>query len=249
MEREDCAPVGTFYAPGEWRPRVDLGEAAAHHAGVKRLAVGDRVRLTSGDGRRVMATIAELSRRALSVVIVESTLVTSDDLPRVELWAPVGDRDRMLMLAEKAVELGVSAWRPVSYERSRSVSPRGEGEAFCAKLRLRMISALEQSGSAWLPVLHADIAVEEALATQLSMTAEGRLLLDASGESIVEALHEGDGPVTIALGPEGGLTDGEREQFIRGRWRLVSLGENVLRFETAGIAALAIVRAHTWGKR
>ena len=249
MEREDRAPVGTFYAPGEWRARVDLGEAAAHHAGAKRLAVGDRVRLTSGDGRRAVGTIAGLSRRALSVAIVESTSLAPDDSPHVELWAPVGDRDRMLMLAEKAVELGVSAWRPVSYERSRSVSPRGEGEAFSAKLRLRMISALEQSGSAWLPMVHTDSAVEAALAAQAPMTAGCRLLLDASGESIRDALHALDGPVTIAIGPEGGLTDSERAQFMRGGWRLVSLGANVLRFETAGIAALAIVRAHTGGGR
>ena len=53
-----------------------------------------------------------------------------------------------------------------------------------------------------------------------------------------------ESPVTIALGPEGGLTEEERAQFIRGGWRLVSLGANMLRFETAGIAALAIVRAH-----
>ncbi len=249
MEREDCALVGTFYAPGEWGARVDLGEAAAHHAGVKRLAVGDQVRLTSGDGRRAVGTIAELSRCALSVAIVESTRVIADASPRVELWAPVGDRDRMLMLAEKAVELGVSAWRPVVYERSRSVSPRGEGDAFSAKLRLRMISALEQSGSAWLPVLHADTGVEAALAAPEPMTGECRLLLDASGESIRDALHALDGPVTIALGPEGGLTDDERAQFIRRGWRLVTLGQNVLRFETAGIAALAIVRTHSWGKQ
>jgi 16S rRNA (uracil1498-N3)-methyltransferase len=53
-------------------------------------------------------------------------------------------------------------------------------------------------------------------------------------------------PVRIALGPEGGLEESERAQFIRAGWRPVSLGDNVLRFETAGIAALAIVRSHLW---
>ena len=76
-----------------------------------------------------------------------------------------------------------------------------------------------------------------------------RLLLDASGEAIRAVLQTLDPPVTIALGPEGGLTEEERALFIRGGWRLVSLGANVLRFETAGIAALAIVRAHTGGSQ
>lgn len=249
MEREDRAPVGTFYAPGAWDARVELGEAAAHHAGVKRLAVGDVVRLTSGDGRRATGAIVDLSRRTLTVAVDEASITAASAPPLIELWAPVGDRDRMLMLAEKAVELGVSAWRPVSYARSRSVSPRGEGDAFRAKLRLRMIAALEQSGSPWLPALHDDTSLEAALAEQRAPTAGDRLLLDGAGESIRDVLHTLDAPVTIALGAEGGLTEDERAQFIRAGWRLVSLGANVLRFETAGMAALAIVRSHLDGDR
>ncbi|MBC7673437.1 MAG: 16S rRNA (uracil(1498)-N(3))-methyltransferase [Polaromonas sp.] len=249
VEREDRAPVGTFYAPGEWDARVELGEAAAHHAGVKRLAVGDVVRLTSGGGRRATGAIVDLSRRSL-VVSIDAQSITEENSPApVEFWAPVGDRDRMLMLAEKAVELGVSAWRPVSYARSRSVSPRGEGDAFHAKLRLRMIAALEQSGGAWLPTLHDDTSLEAALADQGAPTAGDRLLLDGAGESNRGVMHTLDAPVTIAVGPEGGLTEDERALFIRSGWRLVSLGAYVLRFETAGIAALAIVRSHLDGDR
>ena len=249
MEREDRAPVGTFYAPGAWDARVELGEAAAHHAGVKRLAVGDVVRLTSGDGRRASGAIVDLTRRALAVAVDEASITVAAAPPHIELWAPVGDRDRMLMLAEKAVELGLGAWRPVSYARSRSVSPRGEGDAFHAKLRLRMISALEQSGGAWLPKVHHDASVEVALAEQGAPTAGDRLLLDGSGESVRDVLPTLEPPVTIALGPEGGLTEDERALFIGSGWRLVSLGANVLRFETAGIAALAIVRSHLEGDR
>ena len=249
MEREDRAPVGTFYAPGAWETRVELGEPAAHHASVKRLAVGDVVRLTSGDGRRATGAIVDLSRRTLAVAVDAASITIASAPPLVELWAPVGDRDRMLMLAEKAVELGASAWRPVLYARSRSVSPRGEGDAFHAKLRLRVISALEQSGSAWLPALHDDTSLEAALEDRGAPAAGDRLLLDGSGESLRGVLDTLDAPVTIALGPEGGLTEDERAQFIRSGWRLVSLGANVLRFETAGIAALAIVRSHLDGDR
>jgi 16S rRNA (uracil1498-N3)-methyltransferase len=142
--------------PGAWGARIELDEAAAHHAGVKRLEPGDVVRVTSGDGRRATGTIAELARKRLVVSLEDASIEQQAAPPHVELWAPVGDRERMLLLAEKAVELGASAWRPILYRRSRSVSPRGEGEAFREKARQRMISALEQSGSAWLPVMHAD---------------------------------------------------------------------------------------------
>jgi 16S rRNA (uracil1498-N3)-methyltransferase len=50
-------------------------------------------------------------------------------------------------------------------------------------------------------------------------------------------------PVVIALGPEGGVEPSEREQFLAAGFQRASLGPYVLRFETAGIAALAMVRS------
>ena len=157
MEREDRAPVGTFHAPGAWgrAERVELDAKAAHHAAVKRLAVGDIVRLTSGDGRRALSEIVELGKQRFVVAVLDDRI---DEVPlpsRVELWAPVGDRERMLTLAEKAVELGASGWRPVVYSRSRSVTPRGEGDGFREKIRLRQINALEQAN---FPILCSPMA-------------------------------------------------------------------------------------------
>lgn len=244
MERENRAPVGTFYAPGAWDERAELGEDAAHHARVKRVAVGDVVRLSSGQGRRAVGMIASLAKHRLVIDVDPATIEDVAAPAHVELWAPIGDRDRMLTLAEKAVELGASAWQPVEYARSRSVSPRGAGEGFREKLLLRMISALEQCGSAWLPELLAEATLDDALARDGESRDGSRLLLDAEGEGIAATMRALDVPVRIALGPEGGLDEAERAQFIRAGWRTVSLGGNILRFETAGIAALAIVRSH-----
>jgi 16S rRNA (uracil1498-N3)-methyltransferase len=239
VERADRAAVGTFYAPGVWGSHAELDEAAAHHASVKRLAVGDVVRLTSGDGRRAPGRIAALAKRRLTIAL-DGAVERVAPLPRVELWAPVGDRDRMLLLAEKAVELGASAWRSIVYRRSRSVSPRGEGDAFREKLRLRMVSALEQSGSAWLPAMEQEATLDAALAASTGVQG---ILLEAGGPPLV-ALEGGvRAPVAIALGPEGGLDPDERAAFVGAGWRPASLGANVLRFETAGIAALAVVRS------
>lgn len=242
MERADRAPVATFHAPGEWGSDVELDDAAAHHAGVKRLTPGDVVRLTSGDGRRVTGTIAQLAKRRLRIDVDERSLEQVPAPARVELWAPVGDRERMLLLAEKSVELGVSVWRPVVYRRSRSVTPRGEGEGFREKVRLRTVSALEQSGGAWLPVLHPESTIDAAL---LAAGSVHGVLLDAEGAPIGSLQNPMRAPIAIALGPEGGLEDDERARFLDAGWRAVSLGANVLRFETAGIAALALVRSFT----
>lgn len=262
VERADRAPVATFHAPGHWGARVELDEAAAHHAGVKRLQSGDAVRLSSGDGRRANGTIAELAKRRLSVAVDAGSIERVPAPSRVELWAPVGDRDRMLLLAEKVVELGASAWRPVVYHRSRSVSPRGEGEAFREKVRLRMTSALEQSGSAWLPAMHDEVPLEVALRAWGEVAGEAHgaelgaglgaghgvlhgVLLDLTGAPLLALRESLTAPIAIALGPEGGLEPAELALFDVAGWRTASLGANVLRFETAGIAALALVRSFT----
>jgi 16S rRNA (uracil1498-N3)-methyltransferase len=242
VERADRAPVGTFHAPGVWGATVELDEAAARHAAVKRLAVGDAVHLTGGDGRRAAGAIASLGKRTLTVSVDAGTRELVPAPPRVELWAPVGDRERMLLLAEKAVELGASAWRPVVYRRSRSVTPRGEGEAFRARVRLRMIAALEQSGGAWLPELHAETRLDEALRDTAHLSG---MLLDVAGVPFHALRDAVRPPLAIALGPEGGLEADERASFLAAGWRTVSLGANVLRFETAGIAALALIRSLT----
>jgi 16S rRNA (uracil1498-N3)-methyltransferase len=240
VERTDRAPVSTFHAPGTWGASVELDEAAAHHAQVKRLQAGDVVRLTSGDGRRAIGTLSALTKRRATVTLAGAAVEAVPAPPVIELLAPVGDRERMLMLAEKAVELGASGWRPVVYRRSRSVTPRGEGEAFRDKVRLRMIAALEQSGAAWLPTLHPESSPEVARASTAAMD---RVLLDGEGVPLIQLCAALGSPCALALGPEGGLDAEERDSFIEADWRLASLGTNVLRFETAGIAGIALLRA------
>jgi 16S rRNA (uracil1498-N3)-methyltransferase len=240
VDRSSRATIATFYAPGAWERRVVLDDGAAHHATVRRLAVGDVVRLTSGDGRRAHGRIETLTKRELAI---ECDVASTDLVPArqyVELWAPVGDRDRMLFLAEKSVELGVSAWRSVTYRRSKSVTPRGEGDAFRQKLRARMISALEQCGDAWLPVLLPECDATVAIPPAAT---GGAIVLDERGLPMPDILATAHAPVVLALGPEGGFEPEEREAFDEAGWRGASLGTNVLRFETAAIAALALTRA------
>lgn len=215
-----------------------LAEDAANHLRVVRASLGDRVDLRDGRGGVGSGTLARMSRGAVTVDVTEAAQV--DTLPPVHLMAPIGDRDRMLWLGEKATEIGVASWRPVLWKRSKSVSPRGEGTMFLAKLRARMVSALLQSRGAWLPEIHPDAPPERAIAAAPS---GARILLDIGGSPILAA--ELVSPVTIAVGPEGGVEEQERAAFVESGFSPVTLGATTLRFETAGIAAAAIARAAT----
>lgn len=206
---------------------------------VLRLEAGARVRLADGQGSLGIGTVVRVAKRNATVEV--DTCEFIEPLPPVHLIVPIADRERMLWLGEKATELGASSWRPVMFKRSRSVSPRGEGPTFQQKLRARMTAALEQSGGAWLPMPFPDSTVEASIAA----APEGiRVVLDQGGAPIASLLAGAAGvPVTIVLGPEGGLEPSELETFGAAGFRPATLGSSLLRFETAGVAALAVARA------
>ncbi|MEP6691853.1 MAG: RsmE family RNA methyltransferase [Gemmatimonadaceae bacterium] len=213
-----------------------LSENEANHAHVRRLGVGEQVRVVDGRGAIGEGTLVRLAKSGGLIDVERVTAV--EPPPAVHLMVPIADRDRMLWLAEKAAELGVSSWRPVIWKRSRSVTPRGEGVGFQAKVRARMLAALTQSGGAWLPILYPDATLDRALAAAPTGT---RLLLDAAGDAIV--MRTLAVPVTVALGPEGGVEDEERASLVFAGFAPVSIAPTTLRFETAGVASLAIVRS------
>jgi 16S rRNA (uracil1498-N3)-methyltransferase len=239
VERDDRAPVATFLSRGSFAPgeRVALDDDAVQHARVRRLRPGSRVRLLNGRGLMAWGALSEIGPRG-ALVDVERVVESARPTP-LEVIVPVADRDRMLLAAEKVVELQATGWRPAYFARSRSVSTRGEGEKFGAKVQARMRAALEQSGGSWLPDVH--VEVEWLVAADAVPRAWTRLLMDAMGTSL--STIAGNSPTAIAVGPEGGLEESERAAAERAGWRLASLGEGTLRFETAIISATAVIRA------
>lgn len=236
VDRHDLAAVITLFHPAFTRGTARLDGAAAQHARVRRVEKGDAVRLVNGAGDIGTGTIVAVARNDLTID-VERVERQPPPTP-LEIVVPVADRDRMLLAAEKCVELRVTGWRPVYYARSRSVSPRGEGAKFREKVRARMQSALEQSGGAWLPVMLEEIEFMDVVRAN----GEGRrVLLDVSGEAL--ELGEWREIGVVAAGPEGGLEPSEVAAAREHGWRVASLSVSTLRFETAIIAAAAVIRA------
>ena len=217
---------------------ISLGDDAVRHLRVLRLAVGAMVGLRDGDGLVGSAKVVRLAKGQAHVEVVNVSM--QSPLPEVHLLVPVADRERLLWLAEKAGELGCTSWRPVLWRRSRSVAPRGEGPAFQAKVRARMMSALAQSQGAWLPQIFPEANLERAL---LAAPAGNRIVLDIDGPPLVGELSTPfTAPVVIALGPEGGIEPDELDAAKAAGFRPAHIGSQILRFETAGIAALAMAR-------
>jgi 16S rRNA (uracil1498-N3)-methyltransferase len=224
---------------------ITLGEDDAHHMRVRRLELGSRVMIVDGQGTRGEGELVRLAKRYATVTV--ATAGKEAPPPATHLMVPVADRERVLWLAEKAAELGATSWRPVVFRRSRSVAPRGEGPMFRQKVAARMTAALEQSGGAWLPVIYPDAKLERAIAAAPKGV---RFVLDPRGDALsalmvreLASQRDAAPPIILCAGPEGGLEPDERTLLAEAGFRPASLGRVTLRFETAAIAALAIVRS------
>lgn len=232
-------PPPTLYTDVDLGRRDQVVELAAgerDHLRALRLSRGDAVRVTDGSGGLWRGVLVEGGR-----VRLREEERGAPPMP-VELAFGVASRDRTLWLVEKAVELGALGLQPVEFERSRSVADAARSESFWEKARRRAVSALKQSGGARLP----DIRLPCDLAPYLAHAggaAGPRVLLDREADVPLARRLDGwtgEPPARILLGPEGGLTDGERDECRGAGFRPAGLGRRVLRFETAGAAALAV---------
>lgn len=215
---------------------VELAGGEESHVRALRLSAGDAVSVTDGRGGLWSGELREEGR-----VRLEEPRDAPDPIP-VELAFGVASRDRTLWLVEKAVELGALGLQPVEVARSRSVADAGRSESFWEKARRRAVSALKQCGGARLPEMRPVCELHAYLAH--AGGARGpRILLDRDAEVPLRRRLEGwDGrpPARILLGPEGGLEPEERASCLDAGLRPAGLGRRVLRFETAGAAALAV---------
>jgi 16S rRNA (uracil1498-N3)-methyltransferase len=222
-------------APGgrAGRQAGTLADGEEHHLRVRRAREGDRVEVRDGAGLIGTGRLIQ-SSRGWEVEIDAARVVGRP--PALTLAVGAGDRERFEWVVEKATELGVTCIAPVETERTAAVATRVRPQ-HVEKLRRRALEAVKQCGAAWAP----DVREPESLAAFVARPTEGqRWLADADGGGAGGA---GSGPVTVLVGPEGGLTEPERAAARAAGYRPVRLGPHVLRFETAAVAAAALAVA------
>ncbi len=217
---------------------VVLDEEESRHVRSLRLVAGDVVALTDGLGTRRSGCLGSAAGRQRQVT-VGGPLPAGRPLD-VELAISVGNRTHMLWLIEKATEFGVRRIAPVETERSRSVSDAGRSEGFRAKAVRRAIAALKQSGGSWLPEI-APIEDLSAFLARAGRSGTRTVVLDAGGEPLRAVLPDPAESVVLLVGPEGGLTRAELESSVEAGFLPCRLASTILRFETAAVAALAVV--------
>jgi 16S rRNA (uracil1498-N3)-methyltransferase len=225
VQQGGCPPGG--WAAGQ---RVSLDDNEIHHLRVRRAKDRESVEILDGVGLTGTGRLIQSGRQWLVEIRTAHRL---ERPPETTLAVAAGDRERFTWMVEKAVELGVTGIIPLETARSVGVATRLK-EAHLRRLRRSALEATKQCGAGWAPSVEEPISLTEFV----GRTGRGqRWLADRAGAPPPTSLD--DGPLTAMIGPEGGLTDAERETVLRAGYDAVAFGSHTLRFETAALAAAA----------
>jgi 16S rRNA (uracil1498-N3)-methyltransferase len=223
---------------------VDLPEGVAHHLHVVRLQPGSSLTLFNGDGGEYRATLLESGKRRATATIDAHEALEAEAPYSVTLAQGLPEGSKMDWIVEKAVELGVAAIQPLAAARS-VVRLSGERlEKRQAHWHGVIVAASEQCGRNRLAQLLPMMDVQPWLAASAGTT---RILLSPRATESLAGWARSNPPqaVTLLIGPEGGLTPQEEDAAIAAGALSLSMGPRVLRTETAGLAALAVL-AGAW---
>jgi 16S rRNA (uracil1498-N3)-methyltransferase len=231
----DVLPAGELFT---------LSGPEGHHAAtVQRLRAGEALILADGRGGSATATVTAVGRGSIDVKIGDRAYAPAPD-PRLVVAQGIAKGDRGELAVQAMTEIGVDEIVP--WAASRSVAQwRGDrGVKARDKWASTAREAAKQARRAWLPVVGGDPDCStKQVAARLGEAAAAFVLHEEATERLSAAALPTSGEIVLVVGPEGGISDPERDAFVAAGATPVRLGREVLRTSTAGVAALAVLCA------
>ena len=239
--------IPRFFCPFPLHPgaTVELAPAAAHHAlKVLRVGAGDAAILFDGRGGHWLATLSPAGR-SLRATLQE--FAEGDCEPPLALTLAQGlpAGDKMDLVVQKAVELGVRGIQPVVAKRSVIRLSGERAERRVEHWRNIAVAACEQSGRNRIPVVEPILDLPQFLGLAARENRLGLVCAPGATGSLRD-LAAPTAPLSLLIGPEGGFEEGELLAARAAGFRAIGLGPRVLRSETAGLGAVAAIMA-LWG--
>jgi 16S rRNA (uracil1498-N3)-methyltransferase len=238
-----------FYLPGPWDSEkpTPLTPEVAHHLRVRRIELGETFPIFDGNGQIAKAKLLSLSGKSGSAQLSEIRTDIHRETPyAITLAQGLAGGDKMDWIVEKAIETGAQVIAPLQCERSilkltrssdqeraqkRLAHWKGIIQAACEQCDRTVLATLE-------PIQNFDAYLKE------PKSALKLLLSPDATQSLYSVLIE-NAPqdIILMIGPEGGHSPEEEAQAQAAGYQIVSLGERILRTETAGVVAITAVHS------
>lgn len=219
--------------------RILLGEKPTHYISrVLKLKTGNLLVVFNGDGFDYSAEISDIGRNETELTISTRLPAAAEPMLQITLVQAISRGERMDYCLQKATELGVASIQLLITERVEVRLDEKRAEKRMSHWLGVIISACEQSGRAVIPELRAPMSLAEWVEQDNETQ---RMVLDPDTEHSLSAALTDQRPIALLVGPEGGLSSGELRILRQAGVDAVSFGPRILRTETAGPAAIAVL--------
>jgi 16S rRNA (uracil1498-N3)-methyltransferase len=231
-----------YLPPSSWTETPFLeGDEAKHLSQVLRIQPGAVVTVFDGLGNHAQARVLSVSKQRVDLMLELAESVPTS-LPDITLAQAIPKGKNMDWIVQKAVELGVSRIQPL-VTRHTIVSPGGDK---AEKWRRTALEACKQCGQFTIPIIEDPLPFTEWLANRPSADLEVIASLADNPRNFRETLksHPDLESITLAIGPEGDFSPEETAAALTAGFVPVTLGDLVLRVETATMFCLSAIRFH-----
>jgi 16S rRNA (uracil1498-N3)-methyltransferase len=235
--------LNRFYCERLEESDVELAGGEAHHLqNVCRLKVGSKVELFDGAGTLATAVIEKLVGKSVLLKVVNLEKTERPDKPEVVIAVSCPKGERFNWLIEKCTELGIDKIVPVIFERTVK-QPRNP--KVVARWRNIAIAAAKQCRRIFLPQIDMPVTLSETLSALKEQYDKAEILvggLELKLPALITQQFDAKDIIAI-IGPEGGITEGEKILLENYGAKFVRLTSTVLRIETAALAFAAVLTA------
>ena len=220
---------------------LQLDHKASHHLiHVLRKKKGAQVILFNGDGCDYHSVISSIDKKGVVIQIVKAVSINRESPLVIELAQGIARSQKMDVIIQKAVELGVSRLIPLITERSQYSLKKPQEKNRLSRWQSVMFSACEQCGRNRIPTISSPQRLDAYLP---QVNTPLRMVLSPYVDAKLPDHLKLPEAITLLIGPEGGFTDTEITNAQKHQFIPLSLGPRILRTETATIAALTLMQS------
>ncbi len=230
-----------YLAPSAWKTDTLIltGDEAHHCTRVLRSKLGDSVEVFDGCGRAAVGEITELSKDKV-VIHQISEVKLSSKISEIHLCQAIPKGGNMELIVQKAVELGVTSIQPLITENT--VARPEQLKKKQEKWQRIALEACKQCGQNFLPIVKEAVKFSDYLKEpdlhELNIVAA----LHSQSVMFSEVFPTERKSASLLVGPEGDFSNSEYEQVIKLGYQPISIGEIVLRVETATLYCLSVLK-------
>ena len=219
------------------------GSDVNHIRNVLRMKNGEKIRISDKSGMSYFCHIENVTENEVIATIDEKDSLGTELPNRIVLFQGLPKSDKMELIIQKAVELGVYKIIPVGMKNCVVKLEAKKAASKCTRWQAISESAAKQSKRTLIPEIGLPVSWNEALkqAGELDVVLvpyENQRGMEATRETI-KSIKPGQ-TIGIMIGPEGGFADSEIDNLPE-KMQRISLGRRILRTETAGMTALSML--------